>query len=128
MTKGLIRFALLLAIVLSTTFGIQSFVQHTLQIGSFERYIILNYCFNFIFTLVSFAVLLYFKKKNSNQLGFIFMFSSMTKFVLFFVMIYPTINHSHGVKSAEFASFFIPYTICSVLEIIHLTRRFKSSN
>lgn len=128
MTNALFRFALLLTILLSVTFSIQAYIQHVYHIGSFERSIILNYCFNGLIAIVSFAVLLHFKKKKSDQLGFIFLLTSMSKFVLFLTLIYPGIDSSNGLKTPEFASFFLSYGISTVLEMVYLIRFLKSLN
>ena len=62
------------------------------------------------------------KAKKSTQLGYVFLFSSMIKFGLFFIFIKPLFLESTGVKSPEFFSFFVPYVISVILEIFMIVQ------
>lgn len=126
MNNPSLRFSILLTLILGVTFVAHAFVQDALLIGSFERHIVLNYCFNFFLTIAFFTTLIYFKKRRSHQLGFVFLFSSMLKFSLFFALIYPDFKETPGVRSAEFASFIIPYGISVATETIYLVRTLNS--
>ena len=128
MTKTAIGFVLLLTVILGVSFGIHAYVQDVLQIGSFEKHIILNYCFNYVLTIGVFVALVVFERKKSDQLGFVFLASSVIKLILFLVFLYPDIKASVGLRSAEFASFFIPYGISVLAEILYLLRLLNSKN
>jgi len=128
MISAAIRLILLLTLILGVTFGINSFVQDFLEIGSFERHIVLNYCFNYLLSIGFFIALIILRKKQSNQLGFIFLFSSIFKFILFFIFIYSGLEEKTGVSSPEFASFFIPYGISTVAEILFTVRMLNSTS
>ena len=123
MIKVALNFVLVLVIVLAVAFGIHTFIQHITHVGSFESHIILNYTFNFLLTIGVFSALVYFEKKNSDQLGFIFLGASTFKLILFLVLIYPGIKAHTGLRSVEFASFFVPYTISVLAEILYLIRK-----
>lgn len=120
--KSIRAFIVTLTVLLGVSFGVHSYVQHILGIGFFEKQIITTYVFNYTLAVLAFFALLYFKRKKSNQLGFIFLFSSLLKFVLFFVLISPGIKTSSGLRNAEFAAFFIPYSLSLFVEIFQIVR------
>ena len=122
MIKSVFRFGLLLSFVLVLAFFSQAGLQHKFGVGFFEKHLLFCYCFNYILTLLFYIVLYFFKEKKSNQLGFIFLFSSMLKFILFFALIKPLFNSSAGMRSAEFLAFFVPYSISMFLEIFTIIR------
>ena len=122
MIKSFLYFITLLLFVMLITFFIHSYSQHFLGIGFFEKNLLLNYSFNFLLTSLFYFVLLKFKEKNSPHLGYVFLFSSMLKFLLFFIFIKPLFNGVSGLRSAEFIAFFIPYTTSLFLEIYLLVR------
>lgn len=124
MIKSTISFVLLLTVVLGVAFGIHSYIQDALNVGSFEKHLIINYCFNYILTIGFFIALVFFERK-SDQLGFVFLASSIFKLILFLIILYPGIKSSVGVRSVEFASFFIPYGISVLAEILYLMRTLK---
>ncbi len=115
-------FSFQLLLILAVAFVVHASIQSAIGIGTFDKHIIITYSFNYLLAVVFFAVLLFFKKKKSTQLGFIFMFSSMLKFVLFFILLSPLLRTEQGVKSAEFISFFIPYGISSTFEVLCMVR------
>jgi len=121
-------FVLLLTVILGIAFGIHTFLQDKFQIGSFEKHIVINYCFNYVLTIGFFITLLIFEKKKSNQLGFVFLAASTIKLILFLIILYPSIERGTGVKSIEFASFFVPYGISVVIEILYLLRILNSKD
>ena len=122
MIKSTFGFILILSITLGASFGIHTYVQNELQVGSFEKHIILNYCFNYILTIGFFFAMIYFEKKKSDQLGFVFLAASILKLILFLIFLYPGIKTSTGLRSVEFASFFVPYGISVLAEILYLMR------
>ena len=122
MTKALTSFIIRLTLLLGTSFFIHAWVQHTMHIGFYQENIIVCYLFNYILTGLFFFILLAAERKNSKQIGFIFLYSSLVKYLLFFFIIYPGFNSTEGLKSAEFAAFFIPYSLGMFAEIVYLIR------
>jgi len=116
MIKSLLRFVVIFGAILSITFLIHAGIQDYLKIGYFEMNIVVSYMFNFILTSVFYFVLLYFRKKKSDQLGFIFLFSSMLKLLLFFLILKPIISDGNGARTVEFITFFVPYGISMISE------------
>jgi hypothetical protein len=117
-----LSFTLRLVILLSVAFLIHSGIQHWSGQGSFENHIIATYLFNFVLAILFFFVLLYYKKKKSTQLGFIFLFSSALKFTFFFIFLSPMVRTLNGIHSAEFISFFIPYSVSLSAEVYYLSK------
>lgn len=126
MNNRYIGFTLILFVWLVLFFAGHAFVQHKLQIGSFEKLLPVNYVFNFLITAIFYGIMLRAKSKGQSHLGMIFLYSSMIKFLLFFILIYPNFGDFNGVKSAEFASFFVPYALSLSIEIYFLTRMLNS--
>jgi hypothetical protein len=120
------NFSLILLSVLGLSFISHAWIQHALDVGFYSKLLPINYLFNLVVTLVFFWLLLRAKKKNQNHLGVIFLYSSLIKFLLFFLFIYPNLGEFNGVKSAEFASFFIPYALSLSLEIYFLSKLLNS--
>ncbi|MFT6921372.1 MAG: hypothetical protein ACJA1C_000366 [Crocinitomicaceae bacterium] len=128
MIKKAIGFILLLTALLGFAFVIHALLQHDLKIGAFESHIVINYCFNYILTIGFFITLLVFEKKKSNQLGFVFLAASTIKLILFLFILYPNIKEGAGLRSVEFTSFFIPYGISVVIEILYMLRILNSKD
>lgn len=128
MIKKTMSFVLLLTALLGVAFVAHTFIQDAFKIGAFEKHIVLNYCFNYIFTVGFFIIILILDRKQSNQLGFVFLAASTVKLVLFLFILFPSIKYGTGVKSIEFASFFVPYGISVVVEILYLLRILNSKD
>jgi len=122
MTKTLLHFLILLSFSMGVGFLIHTKVQDLMHVGSFEHHLVVNYIFNFLITCVITIMLIVFQHKKSNKLGFVFLYSSIFKFLLFFIIIKPNLILTEGIKGIEFANFFIPYGICAAIETIYLVR------
>ena len=116
MIKSLLRFIVVFATILLITFLIHGSIQNYRGIGFFEMNILISYWFNFILTTIFYFVLLYFRRKKPEQLGFIFLFSSMLKLLLFFAILKPLMSSEEGTKTIEFIAFFVPYGISMICE------------
>ncbi|MFT6500627.1 MAG: F0F1-type ATP synthase assembly protein I [Crocinitomicaceae bacterium] len=128
MIKKAIGFILLLTALLGFAFVIHALLQHDLKIGAFESHIVINYCFNYFFTIAFFIVLLVYERRKSDLLGFVFLAASTIKLILFLIILYPYIKEGEGLRSVEFASFFVPYGISVVIEILYLLRILNSKD
>ena len=63
------------------------------------------------------------QKAHAEKLGFVFLSGSGLKVLLFFLLIYPVFNADGDLSSMEFASFFIPYSLITVMETAALVRQ-----
>lgn len=88
----------------------------------FNDKIILSYILNGIVAIVIFLVLFFLRKKQKDQLGFLFMFGSFLKFALFFVFFYPAYNADGKTTRLEFMAFFIPYVYSLLIETSSLIK------
>ncbi len=117
MTKIISRAILYITLVLTILFIAHYFV----AIG-FNDYALqtlsLTYGFNFGITVVLLVAFRRIIKKNQKQVGSAFLLTSMIKFVLFFIVIYPFVKVSGGLKSFAFGAFFIPYAACVIAEVL----------
>ena len=66
-------------------------------------------------------------KVRGEKIGFVFLMGSGLKFLLFFLLLYPAFNADGELSSMEFASFFIPYTLTTVVENVVLVRQLSRS-
>ena len=120
--KAVVTFAFQLGLILGVSFIFHAFIQWLIGIDSLGNHIIITYLFNYILATIFFGVLIFFKNKKSTQLGFIFLGSSMLKFLLFFIILSPLLRTEQGIKSPEFISFFIPYAVSSTFEVLCMVR------
>ncbi|OFZ58095.1 MAG: hypothetical protein A3D92_02690 [Bacteroidetes bacterium RIFCSPHIGHO2_02_FULL_44_7] len=112
----------MLTLVLALAFVVQAWSYHYLHYGFYGKGILLNYCFNYTIALLFFGVLLIYKDRKPERLGYVFLIASLLKFLLFFLIIYPSLGDNHSVRSPQFFSFFIPYLVCVILEITSIIR------
>ena len=85
------------------------------------------YVFNTVLAVLIYVVILRLKDRHSEKIGFVFLIGSGLKFLLFFLLLYPAFNADGELSSMEFASFFIPYTLTTVVENVVLVRQLRRS-
>jgi hypothetical protein len=119
------KFLLILSISLIATFLIHIFILNQLDKPLFDNRIIPAYLVNFLLAVVIYLTLFKLKKKYLEQLGFIFMFGSMLKFLVFFIFFYPAYKSDGDIQPIEFTTFFIPYAISLIFETLGVIRFLK---
>ena len=122
MTQLISRFTFLITLLLSILFGIHLFALDSHDLPLFENKIITSYIINYTLTILIFTSLVLLKKKYSESLGYIFFIGSFIKFIVFFILINPSFKEDGDVSRIEFVSFFIPYAIALVFEVIFLIK------
>ncbi|MDA9945761.1 DUF6168 family protein [Schleiferiaceae bacterium] len=85
------------------------------------------YVFNTVLAVLIYVVILRLKDRHSEKIGFVFLIGSGLKFLLFFLLLYPAFNADGELSSMEFVSFFIPYTLTTVVENVVLVRQLSRS-
>ncbi len=115
----IIGFALLLVFLLLLTAWIQAAI---FSFNQFDDLFFESYLFNGAFAWLSYTLLLVVSRKNPGLTGFVFMGGSALKFLLFFLIFYPTYYTDGGISRMEFSSFFVPYTICLTAELLCFVR------
>lgn len=111
-----------LIIGLLFVFYIHTYVLKINKLPLYDNKILLAYFVNGALASVIFLVLFFLRKKQKDQLGFLFMFGSFLKFALFFILFYPTYNADGKTTKLEFMAFFIPYLYSLLIETLSLIR------
>jgi F0F1-type ATP synthase assembly protein I len=83
---------------------------------------LLSYLLNYILAGLVLAIVQSNLNKQSSHTGFIFMIGSGIKFLIFFLVFYPTYQEDAMMQTAEFTAFFTPYAVCLTLEVIYLSK------
>lgn len=122
MLKAILKFSSFLVAILSVIFALHILVLYMLELSLFADRIVTSYFVNIILAVIIYAVMLLLKEKYLNQLGFIFMFGSFFKFIVFFIVLYPFYKADGMITKMEFTSFFIPYVVCLIIEISSLSK------
>lgn len=121
-SKTTFRFLFIITALLTLSFAVHGLVQHQLGIGFLEKQIISTYTFNYLISITVFVLIKLLSVRHGSKVGFVFLYLSLLKFLLFYILILPGYGDFNGIRSAEFASFFIPYSISSIVEIFYLIR------
>ncbi len=119
------KFTTTLFISLLFTFLVHILVLYLLDLPLFENKIIAAYIVNFALAVFIYTGLFLLKDKYLEQLGFIFMFGSLFKFLVFFIFFYPSYKIDGNISTLEFTSFFIPYAISLILETLGIIQFLK---
>ena len=81
-----------------------------------------SYLGNLIITSVVFFVFIFLKEKQSKNLGFIFLFTSLFKFGFFYFLLQPTFQLDGLISRLEFFVFFAPYSLSLIIEVTALVK------
>ncbi|MEC8723692.1 MAG: DUF6168 family protein [Bacteroidota bacterium] len=121
------EFSARLLVFLSAAFVIHMLVNKLMSIPLFQHQILVSYAINTALAVGIFWGLTSLKKKYNNQIGFLFLASSIVKFLVFFLVFYGPYKADGEIVLLEFTSFFIPYTICLVLETFFLSKHLNKT-
>jgi len=92
----------------------------------FDNLIILSYVVNFLLAIIVLVIVEKTMNSKSAQSGFVFMAGSALKFLVFFLVFYPTYKADGEMKTIEFTTFFIPYAICLIIDVLHLSKQLNN--
>ena len=121
------EFSARLLVFLSAAFAIHVLVNTLMSVPVFQHQILASYAINTALAVGIFWGLTSLKKKYNNQIGFLFLASSIVKFLVFFLIFYGPYKADGEIVLLEFTSFFIPYTICLVLETFFLSKHLNKT-
>ena len=121
------EFSARVLVFLSAAFVIHMLVNKLMSIPLFQHQILVSYAINTALAVGVFWGLTSLKKKYNNQIGFLFLASSIVKFLVFFLVFYGPYKADGEIVLLEFTSFFIPYTICLVLETFFLSKHLNKT-
>jgi hypothetical protein len=117
------KFSQRILVFLSIVFVIHVLINIFLNLPKFQHLITEAYVINAMLAIGIFWGLIALKEKYNNQIGFLFLASSFIKFFVFFLVFYGPYKADDQITFSEFVSFFIPYTICLVLETFYLSKQ-----
>jgi hypothetical protein len=112
------RFLIPLGALLVLSFFIHVFFLENSGYAKYGDRIVLSYLVNGILAAAIFISLYIYRNKLKNYIGFLFMAGSFLKFIVFFILFYPSYKVDGDIDKLEFAAFFIPYAICLILETV----------
>lgn len=122
MSQTVSRFIVILIIALAVTFCLHIFILNALNLPLFNDKIVLSYLVNALLAGIIFFSLQKLKEKYKTQIGFLFLFGSAFKFVVFFILFFPSYKADGVMDKMEFAAFFVPYVVCLILETYSLSQ------
>lgn len=124
--NSVLRFVLTLFLTLFLTLIIYLTILYFLKLPFWNHRLIPAYLINFILATAIYAYLFHAREKYRDSLGFLFMAGSFLKFAAFFIFFYPAYRADNKIETIEFATFFIPYTLCLILETLGLIKILKN--
>lgn len=126
MNSSILSFSTKLFGILTAVFGAHILALYVRKLPLFEDYLLISYGLNFILTVAIYSMVVKASKKQSAQGGFVFLFGSAVKFILFFIIIKPLFKADGEVSGIELASFFVPYLVCLIYEVYLLSKVLNS--
>ncbi|WP_222982723.1 hypothetical protein [Flagellimonas meishanensis] len=119
------KFLLLLDASLLVSFAVHLFILYMRGNPLFDNLIIQSYVVNGFLAALIFVLLYRFRERFRNQIGFLFMSGSFVKFVVFFLLFYPTYKQDGELSKLEFAAFFVPYALALFWETYFVSKLMK---
>ncbi|APU10124.1 hypothetical protein A5M85_07455 [Cellulophaga lytica] len=124
--KLLIYFFITILISLAVAFGVHLLVLDDMQKPLFDNKIVLSYVINFVLVTAIFTIIYLLRNQFKTQLGIFFIVGSAIKFLFFFMLFYSSFNADDNINLTEFASFFVPYSICLLIETFFIAKVLKN--
>lgn len=115
-----------LFVFLSLAFVLHIQILQSQGLTLFENLIVRSYVVNTLLAAAIFFVIYHFRWKLGDQIGFLFMGGSLVKFLLFFVLFYPTYIEDETMSRQEFGAFFIPYATALAIETVFVSKSIKN--
>lgn len=128
MIRKILYFALLLALLLGIVGGLHTAYLHANQIGIPPNTIILCYGINYLLALGIYAGLLQLAEQKSQYLGFLFLFGSALKFLVYFLIFDPLFKQDGSLSTYEFFLFFVPYLASLIAETVALVNLLRTAD
>ncbi|SNR52874.1 DUF6168 family protein [Lutibacter flavus] len=116
------QFVIALFLFVGLAFALHLLLLNVADLPLFENKIIASYIVNIILALIIFTGLFLLRNKFKNQIGFLFMGGSFLKFFVFFLFFLPVFKEDGTTDKLEFASFFVPYAVCLLIETLGVMR------
>ena len=127
MSNQILKFTIQITLIVGFVFLVHCLVQAILLLPLFQNQIIPAYIVNLLLAIATFIILIKLAKTRTKSLGFVFMGASFFKFLLFFILFYPSYKSDGLISKAEFSAFFIPYAISLLVEVLSLIKILNNS-
>jgi hypothetical protein len=124
--RSLINFFIVLLISLSAVFFTHLVIKKTIDELLFSNLIIESYLLNFCLGYFSFVVLIFSMKKYVSSLGYILIYISFLKFLIFYFLFKPYYNINQSIELDEFLTLMVPYGVTLAAEIYSLSKVLKT--
>ena len=95
------------------------------QVQLTSSFIFPSYIFNFVISILVLILITKLGKSKSFYLGFVFMFLSGFKLLIFLLIFYPVFNYDNKIDIIEKTSFLVPYFLGLILEIASVIPQLK---
>lgn len=110
------NFYIKLLSIITPLFVIHLLIIKWMNFNMLGNKIIESYLINITTAVILYYIIDKHKAKFKDNVGFIFMLSSFFKFGLFFIFINSSYKADGITTRLEFLTFFIPYSICLIIE------------
>lgn len=84
------------------------------------------YLVNFVLAIVIYVTLLIMAANKNKYMGFVFLFGSALKFLIYFLVFDPLFKQDGDLTRVEFFLFFIPYLTSLILETAALVKLLRT--
>ncbi len=84
--------------------------------------ILMGYIINVAMAVAIYYMMVTLARKQNKNLGFVFLFGSTLKFVIYFLIFNPLFEQDGGLSKIEFFTFFVPYIACLIFETLALVK------
>ena len=126
MIKNGVYFGLGLILVLTITGGLHYAYLNAHQLSIPLETLLLSYLVNLLMALGIYITLLRLARQKSQYLGFVFLFGSAFKFIVYFLVFDPLFKQDGDLSKTEFFTFFVPYLISLIAETIALVNLLRT--
>ena len=111
LVKKLSKIVFYLFVLLLIAFAAHSFAQQKNNTGRFANHLILSYSLQMMLAILSYGILMLLHKKHKDKLGFIFITSSILKFIVAYAILRPVFYSDGQISKPELLSLLIPYLL-----------------
>ena len=117
-----LKFSLQLILVIALVFAAHLGVLHLSGQPPLQNLIVEAYLSNLLLAILIFYFLYRYRYRYQKALGFLFLGGSFLKFLVFFVVFYPSYKSDGEMQRLEFAAFFIPYLTALIFETVQASK------
>ena len=122
MNNFVLKFALISFIVLGVSLCVHYEIISRLDLVFNISTFFICYAVNYFLALAIFIVIDKIRVNQTELVGYIFLFGSLLKFLVYFTLIYPIFLAEGPLTKFKFLFFFIPYAICLISEVTFLVK------